>query len=130
MSNLVLDLWILPKQPEFTLQQTSANRGHTRQLLTRRIVEAKLEFHSQYWGKYINFKITQIMLEPSFDHLYATYSYMSYKWVDEFLTNCKCRWSYSPKFALQQSIVNNDKNQLEIKQNIFHQIYWHTTITL
>ena len=46
--------------------------------------------------------ITQITLEPSFDHLFATYSYTSYWQFCEFLTNTNCRLSYSPKFGSQK----------------------------
>ena len=46
--------------------------------------------------------ITQITLEPSFDHLFATYSYTSYWQIGEFLTNTDCRLSYLPKFGSQK----------------------------
>ena len=51
------------------------------------------------WSKYINFKITWITFEPSFDHLFATYSYTNYWRVSEFLTNSNPRSNYLPKFA-------------------------------
>ena len=41
------------------------------------------------------------MLEPIFDHLFATYSYTSYWLVSEFLMNSDCRLSYSPKFGVK-----------------------------
>ena len=53
--------------------------------------------HIQY------FKITLITLEPSFDHLFATYSYMSYRRVGEFLMNTNSCLSYSPKLGVLYS---------------------------
>ena len=50
--------------------------------------------------KYIYFKITKITLAPSFEHLFATYSYTSYRRVGEFLTISDCRSNYSLKFAI------------------------------
>ena len=67
----------------------------------------KLKLLSQYQGKYINFKITWITLEPSFDHLFATYSYTSYWRVSEFLTNSDRRSSYLPKFGRYRSVFHS-----------------------
>ena len=47
----------------------------------------------------INFKRTGITLEPSFDHLFATYSYTNCWRVGEYLTNRDRRSSYLPKFG-------------------------------
>ena len=38
-------------------------------------------------------------LEPSFDHLFATYSHTSYRQIGKFLTNSDCQSSYLPKFG-------------------------------
>ena len=46
------------------------------------------------------FKITQIKLKPSFDHLFASYSYTSYLRVGEFFMNNNSWASYSPKLGV------------------------------
>ena len=51
------------------------------------------------------------MLEPSFDHLFATYSYTSNRRVSEFLKNSNPRSSYLAKFVAHPptKFYENDK---------------------
>ena len=122
---LIYNNYVLLSGQVFGSQQTSANWGHDSTIVDKESI-TKLSpkpsggpshkvdaLNSSNSGKRrrkswvtsnvsINFMITQITLEPIFDHLFATYSYTSYWQFGEFLTNTNCRLSYSPKFGSQK----------------------------
>ena len=104
--------------------QTSANWGPDSTFIDGASSTRSSSKPSSSWVIKYNFKLTQITLEPSFDHLFATFSYTSYWWVGKFLTNSNRRSSYLPKFdndifmQLSENILISNYNVGSLKKNI------------